>query len=309
MLEVYLPVAQLSVDVWALWLAGLGVGILSGMFGVGGGFLITPLLIFWGIPPQVAVASGANQIVGNSVSAGIAHMRQGNVDMRMGCLILVGGFVGSYYGVSFFLYLKEQGQIDFVISLIYVLFLAVIGLMMMWEVLRSSVRFLFRRKKSATEPVKEADNPWPLKIHFKVSNMRISIIPPLILGVGVGGLSAMLGVGGGFILVPAMIYMLGMPTLVVVGTSLFYTTFLASYVTLLHATTTKTVDIVLVVILVTGGVIGAQIGSYLGKVLKGGIMMRLIFALLLIGVSVRLLMNIVEAPFDPYTVSHAGAGS
>ena len=307
-MDIYLPIAEISVNAIALWFAGLGVGILSGLFGVGGGFLITPLLIFWGIPPQVAVASGANQIVGNSVSAGLAHARKGNVDIRMGVVILLGGGLGSYYGVALFRSLKESGQIDFTISLIYVLFLSVIGSMMVWESLRTGFRTVLFRKKKAKKTGASKTSPsgmrnWPFKLRFHTSDMRISIIPPLLLGVGVGVLSAMMGVGGGFVLVPAMIYLLGMPTLVVVGTSLFYTTFLASAVTLLHATTTKTVDVVLVALLVTGGVLGAQIGSRLGNVLKGGAFMRLVFALILLGVASRLLLGIIEPPLDPYYIT------
>ena len=302
-MDIYLPIAEISVNAVALWFAGLGVGILSGLFGVGGGFLITPLLIFWGIPPQVAVASGANQIVGNSVSAGLAHARRGNVDIRMGIFILMGGAVGSYYGVQLFRTLKESGQIDFAISLIYVLFLSVIGLMMVWESLRAAVLSLFRVKTKKKRPTSGVLRHLPFKVRFKVSNMNISIVPPLFLGVCVGVLSAMMGVGGGFVLVPAMIYMLGMPTLIVVGTSLFYTTFLASAVTILHATTTRTVDLVLVALLVTGGVIGAQMGTRLSTVLRGGAFMRMVFALILLGVASRLLLNIIEPPLDPYSIS------
>jgi len=302
-MDIYLPIAEISVNAVALWLAGLGVGVLSGLFGVGGGFLITPLLIFWGIPPQVAVASGANQIVGNSVSAGLAHARRGNVDVRMGVVILFGGAFGSYYGVQLFRLLKESGQIDFVISLIYVLFLSVIGSMMVWESMRSVILSLFKVKAQKKKASKGGIQHLPFKMRFKVSNMNISVIPPLLLGVGVGLLSAMMGVGGGFVLVPAMIYMLGMPTLIVVGTSLFYTTFLASAVTLLHATTTQTVDLVLVALLVTGGVLGAQIGTRLGTVLRGGAFMRMVFALILLGVAFRLLLGIVEPPLDLYSIS------
>ena len=250
-MQIYLPIAEVSVN--AFLLLGLGgmVGILSGMFGVGGGFLMTPLLFFIGIPPAVAVATEANQIVASSFSGVLAHLRRKTVDLKMGLVLLIGGLVGAALGVQVFNYLKSLGQVDLLVRLCYVVFLGIIGSLMFVESLNA-----IRRSKAAA-PSKRRRHNWihnlPFKMKFRTSGLYISVIPPVVVGVLVGILAAIMGVGGGFIMVPAMIYLLGMPTKVVVGTSLLQIIFVTGFTTLLHATTNYTVDMVLAVLLLVGG--------------------------------------------------------
>ena len=253
-MQIYLPIAEVSVN--AFLLLGLGgfVGILSGMFGVGGGFLMTPLLFFIGIPPAVAVATEANQIVASSFSGALAHLRRKTVDLRMGTVLLSGGLIGAALGLYIFNYLKAVGQVDLLVKLCYVVFLGIIGCLMFIESLNA-----IRRARSKTNVINRGNrhkglvHALPLKMRFKTSGLYISIIPPFAVGIFVGILSAIMGVGGGFIMVPAMIYVLGMPTKVVVGTSLFQIIFVTGFATLLHATTNYTVDIALAVLLLIGG--------------------------------------------------------
>ena len=267
-MQIYLPIAEVSIN--AFLLLGLGglVGILSGMFGVGGGFLMTPLLFFIGIPPAVAVATEANQIVASSFSGFLAHFRRKNVDIKMGFVLLVGGLIGAAIGVQVFALLREIGQVDLLVKLCYVLFLGIIGILMFFESLRA-----IRRSKNPTHKriIKKRHN-WvhnlPFKAKFRTSGLYISVIPPTCIGFIVGILSAIMGVGGGFIMVPAMIYLLGMPTKVVVGTSLFQIIFVTAFATVMHATTNYTVDMALAVLLLIGGVLGAQIGTRIGLRLK-----------------------------------------
>ena len=262
-MQIYLPIAEVSLDVFLLLGLGGIVGFLSGLFGVGGGFLMTPLLLFIGVPPPVAVATQANQIVASSVSGVLAHWKRGNVDFLMGGVLLAGGLVGSTAGVGLFSFLKEIGQIDLVINLVYVVFLGTIGGLMFWE----SLRALLRRRRNPTQRRKMHQHSWihglPLKMRFRRSRLYISALLPLGVGFLVGVLAAIMGVGGGFVLVPAMIYILGMPTAVVIGTSLFQIIFVAANVTLLQAGQNQTVDVVLALLLLTGSVIGAQFGSRL----------------------------------------------
>ena len=262
-MQIYLPIAEVSLDVFLLLGLGGIVGFLSGLFGVGGGFLMTPLLLFIGVPPPVAVATQANQIVASSVSGVLAHWKRGNVDFLMGGVLLAGGLVGSTAGVGLFSFLKEIGQIDLVINLVYVIFLGTIGGLMFWE----SLRALLRRRRNPTLRRKLHQHSWihglPLKMRFRRSRLYISALLPLGVGFLVGVLAAIMGVGGGFVLVPAMIYILGMPTAVVIGTSLFQIIFVAANVTLLQAGQNQTVDVVLALLLLTGSVIGAQFGSRL----------------------------------------------
>ncbi|MEJ1994934.1 MAG: sulfite exporter TauE/SafE family protein [Limibacillus sp.] len=262
-MQIYLPIAEVSLDVFLLLGLGGIVGFLSGLFGVGGGFLMTPLLLFIGVPPPVAVATQANQIVASSVSGVLAHWKRGNVDFLMGGVLLAGGLVGSTAGVGLFSFLKEIGQIDLVINLVYVVFLGTIGGLMFWE----SLRALLRRRRNPTQRHKLHQHSWihglPLKMRFRRSRLYISALLPLGVGFLVGVLAAIMGVGGGFVLVPAMIYILGMPTAVVIGTSLFQIIFVAANVTLLQAGQNQTVDVVLALLLLTGSVIGAQFGSRL----------------------------------------------
>jgi uncharacterized membrane protein YfcA len=299
---IYLPLAEVSVDVFLLLLLGGGVGFLSGLFGVGGGFLMTPLLIFVGIPPAVAVGSEAAQIVAASVSGVLAHMRRGNVDFRMGGVLLAGGIVGSTLGVQIFKLLQGLGQIDLFVSLAFVAVLGAIGLLMLVE----SVRALRRRSGGRrAAPVKRHQHLWihglPFKMRFPHSMLYISAIAPFSIGLAVGVLAALMGVGGGFIMVPAMIYLLGMPTSVVVGTSLFQIVFVTANVTFLQAWQNQTVDIVLALLLLVGGVVGAQFGVRAGSKLRGE-QLRGLLALMVLAVAAKLLVDLVSTPEDLYSL-------
>ncbi|WP_187430507.1 sulfite exporter TauE/SafE family protein [Roseobacter fucihabitans] len=301
-MQIYLPIAELSVN--AFLLLGLGgiVGVLSGMFGVGGGFLMTPLLFMIGIPPAVAVATEANQIVASSFSGVLAHLKRKTVDLKMGTVLLVGGLVGAGLGVIVFNYLKAQGQVDLLVKLCYVVFLGVIGGLMFIESLNA-----IRNTKAGKAPVRKKHN-WihglPFKMRFRVSGLYISVIPPLLVGVSVGILAAIMGVGGGFIMVPAMIYLLGMPTKVVVGTSLFQIIFVTAFTTLLHATTNFTVDIVLAVLLLVGGVIGAQIGTRIGVKMKAE-QLRIWLAVMVLAVCGKLALDLLLMPSELYSIGAA----
>ena len=304
-MQLYLPIAEVSVN--AFLLLGLGgmVGFLSGMFGVGGGFLITPLLFFVGIPPAVAVATSANQIVASSVSALLAHLRRRTVDLRMGSVLLAGGLVGAALGVMVFNWLKALGQVDLLVRLCYVLFLGVIGALMFGESLSA-----LRKSRKGARPARKKHN-WvhglPLKIRFRTSGLYISVIPPLLVGVAVGVLAAVMGVGGGFIMVPAMIYLLGMPTKVVIGTSLFQILFVTAFTTLAHATTNQTVDVVLGVLLIVGGVIGAQLGAVLGARLRAE-QLRILLAILVLAVCGKLALDLLLPPAELYSLGADGGG-
>ncbi len=308
MFEIYLPIAELSVNLLVILGMGGAVGFLSGMFGVGGGFLMTPLLIFLGIPPAVAVATEANQIVASSVSGALAQWRRGNVDIKMGSVLLVGGIVGAVFGVQLVKLLREIGQVDLIISLSYVTFLGIIGALMLIE----SVRAIRRVKAGGPVSMRRpGQHNWihglPFKMRFKHSKLYISAIPPLMIGTFVGVLAAIMGVGGGFIMVPAMIYLLRMPTNVVVGTSLFQIIFVTAAVTILHSATNQTVDVLLALILMIGGVIGAQFGARAGQHLKGE-QLRALLALMVLGVSLRLLFDLVIQPEELFSVGPALGG-
>ena len=301
---IYLPIAEVSVN--ALVLLGLGglVGVLSGMFGVGGGFLMTPLLFFIGIPPAVAVATEANQIVASSFSGVLAHVKRKTVDFKMGGVLLIGGLIGAALGVVVFNYLKSLGQVDLLVKLCYVLFLGVVGSLMFAESLRAlrkskQVAVAKSRKKRGLVHV------LPFKMRFRVSGLYISIIPPIVVGVAVGVLAAIMGVGGGFVMVPAMIYLLGMPTKVVVGTSLFQIIFVTAFTTMLHATTNYTVDMVLAVLLLIGGVIGAQFGTMIGAKLKAE-QLRILLALMVLLVCAKLAMDLIVEPAELFSLGVAG---
>ncbi len=303
-MQIYLPIAEVSVN--AVLLLGLGgfVGILSGMFGVGGGFLMTPLLFFIGIPPAVAVATQANQTVALSISGVLAHFRRKTVDLKMGVVLLIGGLAGAAVGVFVFNYLRSLGQVDLLVRLCYVVFLGIIGALMFIESLNA-----IRRSRSGAKPSKRRKHNWvhrlPFKMRFRVSGLYISVIPPLIVGVLVGVLAAIMGVGGGFIMVPAMIYLLGVPTKVVVGTSLFQIIFVTGFTTLLHATTNYTVDVVLAVLLLIGGVIGAQIGTRIGVKMKAE-QLRILLAGMVLVVCGKLALDLLLMPTELYTLGAAG---
>jgi uncharacterized membrane protein YfcA len=300
-MQIYLPIAEISVNV--LWLLGLGggVGVLSGLFGVGGGFLMTPLLIFIGIPPAVAVGSEANVLVASSMSGVLAHWRRGSVDFRMGMMLLVGGVLGSVLGVWLFSLLRGVGQIDLVISLCYVVFLGIIGALMTIE----SGRALLRRQRPGAPRRKLHRHTWmhglPLKMRFPKSRLYISSILPVAVGFFVGMLAAIMGVGGGFIMVPTMIYLLGMPTSVVAGTSLFQILFVTANVTFLQAANNQTVDILLALVILTASVIGVQIGTRLGAKLPGE-QFRVLLAVMVLAVGAKLLFDLVATPVDPYSL-------
>jgi len=302
-MQIYLPIAEISVNIFLILGMGGGVGFLSGLFGVGGGFLMTPLLIFIGIPPAVAVATEANQIVASSVSGVLAHWRRGNVDLKMGVLLLLGGVIGSSFGVWLFTLLKGLGQIDLVIKLSYVVFLGIIGSLMLIESINA-----MRASKKKQQKRSHSHN-WmhglPFKMRFRKSRLYISAILPIIIGIFVGILSAIMGVGGGFVMVPAMIYLLGMPTAVVVGTSLFQIIFVTANVTVLQAVSNYAVDIVLALLLLIGGVIGAQFGARFGGRMQGE-QLRGMLALIVIAVCLKLTFDLVVTPDDPYSFGVGG---
>ena len=300
-MHIYLPIAEMSVNIFLILGMGGLVGFLSGLFGVGGGFLMTPLLIFIGVPASIAVGTEANQIVASSVSGVIAHWRRGNVDFKMGAVLLAGGFVGSSLGVVLFRFLQTLGQIDLAIKLLYVVFLGTIGGLMFFE----SVRTILRSRNVAARRGKLHQHNWlhglPLKMRFRRSKRYISAILPFSIGAAVGVLSALMGVGGGFIMVPAMIYLLGMPTSVVIGTSLFQVIFVTANVTFLHAITTQTVDVVLAILLLAGAVIGAQFGSKFSVRLRGE-QLRALLAMLVLAVCVKIAFDLVITPEDLYSI-------
>jgi uncharacterized membrane protein YfcA len=301
-MHIYLPIAEISVNIYLILGMGGLVGFLSGLFGVGGGFLMTPLLIFIGVPPAVAVATEANQIVASSVSGVIAHWRRGNVDFKMGGVLLVGGFAGSSVGVWAFTALRQVGQIDLAIKLCYVVFLGIIGALMLNE----SVRAIVKARSATARRAKLHQHTWfhglPLKMRFRRSKLYISATLPLAIGFFVGILAALMGVGGGFIMVPAMIYLLGMPTSVVVGTSLFQIIFVTANVTFLQAVNTQTVDVILALMLLAGAVIGAQVGSRFAGRLKGE-ELRGLLAVMVLGVCAKLGYDLVATPNDVYSLS------
>jgi uncharacterized membrane protein YfcA len=300
-MQIYLPIAEMSVNVFLLLAMGGAVGFLSGLFGVGGGFLMTPLLIFIGVPPAVAVGTEANQIVASSVSGVLAHWRRGNVDFKMGLVLLLGGLAGSTFGVGLFSLLRELGQIDLVIRLSYVLFLGVIGMLMLYESLRS----MRRRRAGQTARRKLHQHTWvhglPLKMRFRRSKLYISALLPMGIGFLVGVLAAIMGVGGGFIMVPAMIYLLGMPTSVVIGTSLFQIIFVTANVTFLQAYANQTVDVVLALLLLAGAVIGAQFGAKAGAKLHGE-QLRGFLAVMVLMVCAKLFFDLLVTPADLYSI-------
>ncbi len=301
-MQLYLPIAEVSVNV--LVLMGLGgiVGFLSGMFGVGGGFLITPLLLFIGVPSAVGVATGANQVVASSVSGVMAQLRRKAVDFRMGAVLTVGGFFGSAVGAVIFDWMARRGQVDLFVQLSYVLFLGLVGTMMLQE----SLRTLWQARRAGAPQVRRSHvHSWvhgmPLKMKVRASGLYISVIPPLLVGSLVGLLSAIMGVGGGFIMVPAMIYLLGMPTKMVVGTSLFQIVFVTAFTTLVHALNHHSVDILLALVLIIGGVIGAQIGVRVGIRLKAE-QMRILLSLLVLAVAGKIALDLLIRPDELYSV-------
>ncbi|MDR3526880.1 MAG: sulfite exporter TauE/SafE family protein [Rhizomicrobium sp.] len=302
-MEIYLPIAQMSVH-WLIILSmGFVVGFLSGVFGVGGGFLLTPVLIFYGIPPGVAVATTASQIAGVTFSGVLTHWKRHSVDFKMGAVMIASGLVGSAIGVWLFAVLRRMGQAEFAISACYVVLLGTVGAIMLNESLRS---FIARREGRSGYGRKPGQHHWlhglPFKMRFRQSRLYISAIPPLVLGLIVGILSAVLGVGGAFVMVPAMIYLLRMPTNVVVGTSMLQVLFVSASSTILHAVDNFTVDVVLALVLILGGVFGVQFGVRAGAKLRGE-ELRLLMALLVLAVAVGLFYQLVVRPEDVYSLA------
>jgi uncharacterized protein len=300
-MNVYLPIAEMSVNGLLIVLISAAIGFFSGMVGVGGGFIMTPALIFMGVPPPVAVATQASQITASSLSGVIAHGRRRGVDIRMGLLITIGGVVGSTFGVWVFAWMRALGQLDLLISIFYVFFLGVIGALMLWE----SAASLQRRAAGAQATRRRRKRGWahrlPFRLRFPQSGLYISALPPLGIGVLTGLLAAIMGVGGGFIAVPAMIYLLRMPTNVVVGTSLFSIVVIASLVTVLQAAQTRTVDLVLALLLIAGGVVGAQLGARVGARLKAE-ELRIILSVVVLGTALRLLWDLVARPPEMFVL-------
>ncbi len=306
----YLPVAEMSANVLVFLAMGGAVGFLSGMFGVGGGFLMTPLLIFSGIPPAVAVGTESAQIAASSVSGAFTQWRRKNVDLLMGLVLLVGGITGSIFGVRLVGDLRRLGVFDFFVSICYVTFLGVIGTLMLIESINTMRKA--RAGGGSVSARRSGQHSWihglPLKLRFQRSKLYISAIPPLMIGLFVGLLAAIMGVGGGFIMIPAMIYLLRMPTSVVVGTSLFQIVFLTAATTVLHASQNQTVDVVLAVLLMVGGVIGAQFGTVAGERLKAE-QLRFLLAALVLMVGLRFAWQLVAPPADLYSLSAAVGGA
>ena len=306
-MDLYLPIAEVSVNAPLLVALGAVVGFISGMFGIGGGFLMTPVLVFLGIPPAVAVASEANHVAASSVSSVIAYSRRRAVDFRMGAILASGGVFGAIIGVEIFRYLLLLGQADLVVSVSYLVFLGVIGSLMLWESLDTILR---RRRGDPPKPRRDRRPVWlyalPFKMRFPRSRLYISIIPPIVLGLFVGILSAIMGVGGGFILVPAMVYILRMPAGVVVGTSLFQIIITTSLTSVLQAGRNQTVDIVLATLLLIGGVLGAQLGARVSGRFRAE-ELRAILALIVLLVGLRMGLGLFINPDDPFIVL-SGAG-
>jgi hypothetical protein len=305
----YLPVAEMSANVFIFLAMGGAVGFLSGLFGVGGGFLMTPLLIFSGIPPAVAVGTESAQIAASSVSGAFAQWRRKNIDFMMGAVLLVGGIVGSVFGVQLVGSLRRLGLFDFFVAVCYVTFLGVIGSLMLIESVNTMRKTRAGASASARRP---GQHIWihrlPLKLRFQRSKLYISAIPPLLIGLFVGLLAAIMGVGGGFIMVPAMIYLLRVPTNIVVGTSLFQIVFLTAATTVLHASQNQTVDVVLAVLLMLGGVVGAQFGAVAGERLKAE-QLRFLLAALVLMVGLRFAWQLIAPPSDLYSLSPAIGGA
>ena len=300
-MQIYLPIAELPVSILTILAMGAAVGFLSGMFGIGGGFLMTPLLIFLGIPPAVAVGTQATQIVASSVTGALAHFARRSIDFKMGSVLLAGGILGSLSGIYLFKLLAAIGQIDLTISVFYVAFLSVIGAMMMVE----SVQAIRAARGGTVTRRRGGHHSWihglPFKMRFRRSKLYISVIPPVLVGYFVGTLTAIMGVGGGFILIPAMIYILRMPTNVVIGTSFFQIVFVAALTGIMHSLENQAVDIVLGFLLVVGGVIGAQYGVRAAEKMPAEQLRALLAAILLL-IGMRLGYDLISPPDDPYSI-------
>ena len=302
-MDIYLPIAEMSVNVFLILGIGGGVGMLSGLFGVGGGFLMTPLLFFIGVPPAVAVGTGASLIVAASISGVLAHWKRGNVDVKMGAVLLVSGVLGSACGVWLFTLLRAMGHVDLAIKLCYVVFLMSIGTLMTIE----SIHAMLMSKKNVTR--RQHTHNWmhglPFKMRFRRSHLYTSMLPPFVAGYLVGLVSGIMGIGGGFIMVPAMIYIIGMPTAVVVGTALLQSIFVTANVTILQSVTNHAVDVILALLLLLGGVVGAQLGARMSAKLPGE-QLRGLLALVVLAVGIKLTYDLVVTPGDLYSIAGMG---
>lgn len=307
-MSIYLPIAELSANIFVLFGMGVTVGFLSGMFGVGGGFLMTPLLIFYNVPPAVAVATGTNQVVASSISGTLAHLKRGTIDVKLGLVLLLGGIAGSALGVWLFTLLRRIGQLDLIISLLYVVFLGAIGSLMVIESLHARRRVKAGGQSDVRKP---GQHNWihglPFKMRFRKSMLYLSALPVIAIGFGIGMLVSVMGVGGGFIMVPALIYLLRVPTAVVIGTSLFQIIFVTAFTTVLQAYLNQTVDVVLALVLMVGGVIGAQFGAAAGLKLRGD-QLRALLGLLVLGVCLRMAFELVITPASIYTLNPVVVG-
>ena len=304
-MQIYLPMAEMSLNLFLLLGMGLAVGVLSGMFGIGGGFILTPMLILLGVPPALAVGTGASQVVASSVAGALGHWRRDNIDLQMGALLIGGGLIGALSGAFVLKLLKALGQVDLFVSLAYVVLLGVIGALMLIE----SLRTMHAISQVQHMPLRRAaQHTWiqglPLKQRFRASRLYISAIPPVLIGAFVGWLTAIMGVGGGFLLVPALIYLLGMPTRIVIGTSVFQIVFVTAFTTVLQAMLNGTVDMMLAAPLMVGGVIGAHYGVEIGQRLKAE-QLRVMLALLVIAVSIRMALGLVVTPREVYSIEQA----
>ncbi len=300
-MQIYLPIAEMAVNAESIFAVSAFVGFLSGLFGVGGGFLTTPFLIFSGIPPAIAVGTQAPQLVASSLAGAMGHFRRGHVDLKMGLVMLIGGVLGSFVGIWIFKLLEYLGQIDFAISVLYIVLLGIIGSLMLVE--GFSTLFVKKtnvRKEFNTYRVSPMILSLPYKMRFPRSKLFISVLIPAGIGFIGGILASILGIGGGFLLVPAMIYILGMPTVLVAGTSLFQIIFTTASATIMHSTMNQTVDVVLAVILILGGVVGAQIGVVFAKYVKGHYA-RIIMALLVLAVCVKLCGDLFIQPVNVFS--------
>jgi uncharacterized protein len=306
-MEIYLPIAEIPINIWVILSLGLLTGFLAGLFGVGGGFLSTPLLIFNGIPPAIAVSTAANQIMASSVSGVLAHLRRHNVDIKMGLVLMAGGFFGSLTGVWIFRVLQKMGQIDIVIALTYIIFLGSIGTVMLIEsgkvVLEKKYNIIWRHKNKRSKLGLwfQKLNHLPYKVYFPKSEIEVSVIAPIVIGFGVGILVAIMGIGGGFIMIPAMIYILRMPSSVVVGTSLFQIVFIAGNTTFLQSITSHNVDIVLAFIMIVSSVVGAQLGTRVAYRVETD-SLRYIMALMILGVCSKMLLSLFAEPQNLFDV-------
>ena len=303
-MDIYLPIAGQSVNALLIVVLGFGVGLLSGMFGVGGGFLTTPILIFYGIPPTVAVASATTQITGASVSGAMVHMRRGGVDLKMAGVMIAGGLLGSMVGAVLFRLLQSSGQIDVVIGFMYVLILGWIGSVMLLDSLRT---LGYIPARAAADGARPRHNRWvtslPYRWRFNSSGIYISPVAPFLLGTLAGVLTVFLGIGGGFVLVPAMIYLLGMPARVVIGTSLIMILAVSAVTTMVHAITTRAVDVVLAALLLAGGVIGAQYGALLTLRIKPDYL-RLALAVIILLVALRMALGLAWRPEEIFSIEY-----